>query len=61
LSNSYTATLTPRLVRRDVTEWHMQHLLDVNTTTARSDASFVTWSMSIDGDHKVAASLVVYL
>jgi hypothetical protein len=23
----------------------MEHLLDVNTTTARSDASLVTWSI----------------
>ncbi|TVU23780.1 hypothetical protein EJB05_26162, partial [Eragrostis curvula] len=51
LSSSCTAAFTPKLARRDVTEWHMLQLLVVNTTTARSDASFET--RSIGGACKV--------
>ena len=44
LSSSCTSAFTLRSCISFATVWHMQQELSVNTTTARSDASFITRS-----------------
>jgi len=43
-SSSYTVGLTPRLQKRRLITWHMQHELMLKTTTAFSEASLSTLS-----------------
>jgi hypothetical protein len=45
LSSSCTSAFTLRSAISCVTVWHMQQLLSVNTTTARSDTSCITRSI----------------